>query len=153
MHKSFRTSAEKTCAASTRPFSVLGPLVLRSRQVYINRLWKHCSFCRDCLEKETYILVVLALLGACNKVGVCNDHFSSHSPSSRFISRFSNAATNSEGLSYRDSINSLAVCPFVVFALMSSCFRLALPSNLIVSKSPLRAAKCRTVSSLNELIR
>jgi hypothetical protein len=40
-----------------------GKIVLRAADRYAYRLWKHCLFCRDCLERrDIYILLAFALL-------------------------------------------------------------------------------------------
>ena len=39
------------------------PKLLRAADRFAYRLWKHCLFCRDCLERrDIYILLALALL-------------------------------------------------------------------------------------------
>ena len=49
--------------SSLQSLQLLRSILLRAADRYAYRLWKHCLFCRDCLERrDIYILLALALL-------------------------------------------------------------------------------------------
>ena len=61
--KSARTASEMVLDDSSFKPLTRRCLLLRAADRYAYRLWKHCLFCRDCLERrDIYILLTLALL-------------------------------------------------------------------------------------------